>query len=79
MSAPGVPALPLLANLDVTEIAVTELLITLTSAVVSNSAPCPSCKQPASHVHSRYTRTLKDLPWSGIPVQLQLIVRRFFC
>jgi transposase len=79
MLAPGVPALPLLTSLDVTDIAVSEALITLTAAVASTLASCPSCTQPASRVHSRYTRTLKDLPWSGIPVQLQLIVRRFFC
>ena len=30
-------------------------------------------------VHSRYTRTLADLPWQGIPVTVRLHVRRFFC
>jgi len=29
--------------------------------------------------HSRYTRTLADLPWQGIPVTVSLCVRRFFC
>lgn len=79
MPALGVPALPLLAGLDVTDIVVSEALITLTATVASTSAPCPSCTQPANRVHSCYTRTLKDMPWSGIPVQLHLVVRRFVC
>lgn len=42
-------------------------------------APCPKCHQPASRVHSRYKRTVADLPWQGVTVQLQLLTRRFFC
>ena len=30
-------------------------------------------------VHSRYKRTLRDLPASGRPVHLMVQVRRFFC
>lgn len=30
-------------------------------------------------MHSRYVRTLADLPWRGVPVSLRLHVRRFFC
>jgi transposase len=30
-------------------------------------------------VHSRYVRTLVDLPWHGIAVSVQLTVRRFVC
>jgi transposase len=40
---------------------------------------CPGCHAPARHVHSRYTRTLADLPWSGYRVTWQLRVRKFFC
>ena len=32
-----------------------------------------------SRVHSRYNRTVTDLPWASIPVQLRLQVRKFFC
>ncbi len=31
------------------------------------------------HIHSHYLRLLSDLPWEGIPVHIQLHVRRFFC
>ncbi len=33
----------------------------------------------SARVHSRYTRTLADLPWQGVPVTVRLRVRRFFC
>lgn len=40
---------------------------------------CPACGTPAQRVHSRYQRTLADLPWQGLAVQLRLETRRFFC
>src|SRR5262245_5561561 len=40
---------------------------------------CPSCTALSSHVHGYYTRTVADLPWAGVPVLLQLSVRRFVC
>jgi len=44
-----------------------------------SSVPCPACATPCQRVHSRYRRTLADLPWQGLAVQLDLEVRRFFC
>lgn len=43
------------------------------------NAPCPGCHVWSSRIHSRYTRTVKDLPTSGLQVHLSLHVRRFFC
>ncbi len=43
------------------------------------SATCPACAHPSHRVHSRYRRTLADLPWQGRPVALQVQVRRFRC
>src|SRR5690349_8337650 len=40
---------------------------------------CPHCGQASTRVHSRYHRTLADLPWHGLRVRLTLEVRRFFC
>jgi hypothetical protein len=53
--------------------------ITLSVCITSKVAPCPRCHQPSSRIHSRYRRTLADLPWSGIAAQLDLHARRFFC
>jgi transposase len=40
---------------------------------------CPQCHRSSTRVHSHYQRKLSDLPWEGIPVRIQLQVRRFFC
>src|SRR5438046_2441058 len=56
-----------------------DVLITLVGHTCQGGAACPGCGRPATRVQSRYTRTLADLPWHGIPVRLQLRLRRFFC
>jgi len=40
---------------------------------------CPVCGEPSDRVHSRYERTLADLPWARFAVRFHLQVRRFFC
>src|SRR5215210_937790 len=40
---------------------------------------CPLCGRASSRVHSRYARTVSDLPWHGISVELEVLARRFFC
>jgi transposase len=40
---------------------------------------CPHCPVQTPRVHSRYARTLADLPWGAYAVRLQLRVRKFFC
>ena len=53
------------------------LVMVLRSA--GEDSRCPACGQPSRQVHSRYKRQLNDLPWEGIPVRIELRVRRFFC
>jgi transposase len=53
--------------------------ITLLVSSIQAAARCPGCNTPAQHVHSRYTRTLTDLPWSDYRVTWRLRVRKFFC
>jgi transposase len=43
------------------------------------AVPCSACGALARRVHSRYQRTLADLPWQGLAVRLRLETRRFFC
>lgn len=43
------------------------------------TATCPSCGQSTTRIHSRYTRTLADVPWATIAVSLRLHVRKFVC
>jgi len=40
---------------------------------------CPDCGQPSRQVHSRYGRSLSDLPAHGRRVRIELTVRRFRC
>ena len=40
---------------------------------------CPVCRQESQRIYSRYRRRLNDLLWEGIPVRIELRVRRFFC
>lgn len=40
---------------------------------------CPQCGRSSYRVHSHYQRRPSDLPWEGLPVRIQLNVRRFFC
>ena len=54
-------------------------LITVIVAAKGLEAQCPLCRHPARRIHSRYGRTLADLPWNGVAVRLRLTVRRFFC
>jgi transposase len=49
--------------------------VTSTQTIVS----CPVCAVPAARIHSRYTRTLADLPWAAYRVRLQLRVRKWCC
>ena len=45
----------------------------------AGSARCPLCARPTQRVHSRYVRTVSDLPWRGIAVTLKVLARKFFC
>jgi transposase len=40
---------------------------------------CPCCHKSSKSIHSRYERTLSDLPVSGKEVKVILESRRFFC
>jgi transposase len=53
--------------------------ITLILKTTSAEAICPTCGQGSRRVHSRYRRTLADLPCLGLPVRLRLWCRKFFC
>jgi transposase len=53
--------------------------ITLNLRAVSLTASCPDCGTISTRIHSRYNRTIHDLPSRGCPVHLILSVRRFRC
>ena len=53
--------------------------VSISAASGTRRSRCPLCGRGSSRVHSRYTRTLSDLPWHGISVELEVRARRFFC
>jgi transposase len=61
-----------------------DIVLTPTTAVAlvlstASSAACPRCGTSSDRVHSRYRRTVADLPCQDRPVVLRLVVRRFRC
>ena len=42
-------------------------------------AACPFCGEMSNKTRSRYKRTVSDVAWCGIPVVVNLTVRRFAC
>jgi transposase len=73
------PLFPAPAELRVTNLAVDPTGVTVVAATRRPTVPCPQCARPAARVHSRYTRTLADLPWHGEAARLVVTTRRFFC
>src|SRR6266498_2736244 len=71
--------LPWLPGLRLDAISATDTTLALVLTAIRTEAICPLCAQSSGHIHSRYTRTVADLPWAGRAVQLQLHVRKFFC
>ncbi|WP_169815981.1 transposase family protein [Domibacillus aminovorans] len=53
--------------------------MTLTVKSSHESVLCPSCCQPSTRPHSRYTRKVQDLPISNRPVDLVVRTRKWFC
>ena len=46
---------------------------------LQRKAKCPKCEKVSKRIHSRYRRTISDLPWANWAVRLHVAVRKFFC
>jgi transposase len=53
--------------------------IVIAARTRAETAACPVCGHACTRVHSRYRRTLLDLPWQGMSVRFHLTVRKFRC
>jgi transposase len=72
--------LPLIpAGLSVVQVLPAPDRATIVSAPTPSQSACPLCGGLSGRVHSHYTRTLADLPWSGRVVAIQVRARRFRC
>lgn len=64
-------------KLDAVQVAEPGLTVMVASS--AKETACPDCQTLSSRIHSRYTRTVADLPWAGFSLVLRLQSRRFFC
>lgn len=71
--------LPQLRGLRIVVVSKTAERLIITATPTRRTAPCPACGRRSTQIHSRYQRTLADLPLSGQPVDLRVQVRRFRC
>jgi len=70
---------PLPEGLLIEDLRVDDALLIIRVLSTSPLVCCPDCGQPSSRVHSRYVRTVGDLPCAGRQVVLKLTVRKFLC
>jgi transposase len=53
--------------------------LTLFVTSTARTALCPECEQPSHRSHSRYWRTIADLPWAEYTVQVRVALRKWRC
>lgn len=73
------PLRPAPAELQLHEIRFAEGELIVAASARRRVVACPGCQCPSTRLHSRYRRTLADLPWHGLGVRVEVEVRRFFC
>ena len=71
--------LPKAPGLKLRDVAIDAEIVSFSVESTCPSAACPLCGRRTARLHSRYLRTLADLPWGGRSVRLSLRVRRFRC
>jgi transposase len=54
-------------------------IVHLVVVAIRRAAKCPLCHRRSKRVHSRYERTITDLPCAGDAVTIHLSTRRFVC
>ena len=71
--------IPIGTMLHLTAASITADQVTVQLTTTAPTMACPTCQTAATRVHSRYHRTMADLPMLQRPVEIALHVRRFFC
>ena len=66
-------------DLIVTETKKIEKTIYITCEISKNASECPFCNHSSNAIHSKYIRTISDLPIQNNEVKLLLVTRKFFC
>jgi hypothetical protein len=77
---PVVPTcIPVPPSLHVEALLLADDGLTILASSEANSVRCPVCGQGTDLVHSRYSRSIADLPLVDATVRIQDRVRKFFC
>ncbi len=71
--------LPVTSDLHLQTVTIGPGEVCATLVATRSAAPCPLCGYRSRRIHSRYQRTLSDLPWSQLRVRLILTMRKFCC
>jgi transposase len=66
-------------GLDLESLSIETGRVSISVSSGTSRSLCPLCGRRSSRVHSRYLRTVSDLPWHGISIELEVRARRFFC
>jgi transposase len=74
-----IPDPVILQTLCINQLKYEDNTVIVSADTSSASARCPCCHQLSHRVHSRYHRTLSDLPWAGQQVSWRVTVRKFYC
>jgi transposase len=77
MDLPALLGLP--PRLAIESLCRTSTALTISLVSTTAAACCPQCGANAKRIHSRYQRTVADLPCGGYQVVLRFWARRFFC
>lgn len=67
------------ANLHLDDLVLTPNTAVALLSSTALTAVCPHCGTPSDRIHSRYRRTVADLPCQDRPLVLRLVVRKFRC
>src|SRR5438034_5993401 len=67
------------SGLTVEHVSVTAKSVMFDVRSIAHSVPCPDCHEISDRVHSRYTRSPRDLPLGEYAVRLAIHARRFQC
>lgn len=72
-------SLPCPDSVSIQRLSVGDRHIVIELTACRGEVPCPDCAQLSHRLHSRYCRTLADLPLQDKAVSLVLHSRKFFC
>ena len=71
--------LPNISGLELESISKANNSIKIKLSISLKGGVCPCCHQESIRIHSKYSRSITDLPMAGNSVIIQLNMRKYFC